>query len=417
MDFQKIARKVEILAESAKYDVSCSSSGSDRGRIRGQTGNCSYAGICHSFTPDGRCISLLKILLSNYCAYDCVYCPNRRSNDHPRARLEPKELCELVMAFYRRNYIEGLFLSSAVEKNPDYTLERLTDTVRMLRKEYRFNGYIHLKGIPSSDPALIARAANYADRMSFNIELPSEKSLRLLAPQKKKEGILLPMRQLAQIKTERGDNRLIPAGQTTQLIVGATPEPDAAILRLSEGLYQKFNLKRVYFSAYVPVVSSGLLPSIPPDLVRENRLYQADWLLRFYGFTADEILPSGNLDRQVDPKCGWALRNFSQFPVEINRAPFEMLIRIPGIGLKSAHKILAARKFSRLQLEDLKRMRIPLKRALPFITLNGRFYNRKDDNPERLHHLFAAQEQTVEQLSLFTPPSPRNLLTALSGEF
>ena len=414
MDFQKLAQKVEILAESAKYDVSCSSSGSDRGSQRGRLGNCAYSGICHSFTPDGRCISLLKILLSNYCAYDCVYCLNRRSNDLPRARLEPRELCELVMAFYRRNYIEGLFLSSAVEKDPDYTFERLTEAVRMLREEYKFNGYIHLKGIPASDPELIRRAAALADRMSFNIELPSEKSLRLLAPQKRKEGILAPMRQLSAVKAEGG--RSLPAGQTTQMIVGASPEPDAAILKLSEGLYQKFGLKRVYFSAYMPVVQNSLLPALPPDLIRENRLYQADWLLRFYGFTADEILPSGDLDRSVDPKCGWALRNLGLFPVEINRAPFETLIRVPGLGLKSAHKILAARRFASLGLEDLKRMRIPLKRTLHFVTVGGRYYG-GPQRPDRLRELLSLQEQKSEQLTLFAPPSPRNLLTALSGEF
>ena len=307
---------LKILTESAKYDVSCSSSGSGR-RNDGGMGNGYAAGCCHSFTPDGRCISLLKIVLSNDCVYDCKYCPNRVSADVPRATATPDEICELTIDFYKRNYIEGLFLSSAVFKNPDYTMERLLLVVKKLRTEYRFHGYIHLKGLPKADDKLMREAARYADRMSYNVELPTEKSLKLLAPQKSKESLLLPMRELAVRSEEfREEKRkglikghFLPAGQTTQLIVGASPEADGQILRLSQALYRKNGLKRVYYSSYLPVVQDKLLPEVPAGQLREHRLYQADWLLRFYGFSVEEIVPEGeNLPMEYDPKCAWATR-------------------------------------------------------------------------------------------------------------
>ncbi len=286
-----LEEKVKILTEGAKYDVSCSSSGSARSGKRGGVGDCAPAGICHSFTPDGRCISLLKILLSNACVYNCKYCVNRREVDLPRATLTPREICEITLGFYRRNYIEGLFLSSAVYASPNETMQALTETVMLLRTEYRFHGYIHLKAIPGCDPEWLDLAAQYADRMSENIELPTSAGLKMLAPQKTKESILKPMKRLSAISAKalalKGKSRILPAGQTTQMIIGATPDPDGVILRLSEGLYRQFAMKRVYYSAYVPVGNPSLLPMKPPDLLRENRLYQADWLLRFYGFTAE----------------------------------------------------------------------------------------------------------------------------------
>lgn len=398
---------LRILTESAKYDVSCSSSGSSRKNTPGGVGNAAFGGICHSFTQDGRCISLLKILLSNKCVYNCVYCVNRRSNDVPRASASPDEICQLVMSFYKRNYIEGLFLSSAVDGSPDRTMERLTETVVRLRKLYGFNGYIHLKGIPGADMSLVKKACAYVDRMSFNIELPSEKSLRLLAPQKSKEAILLPMKDLAEssfiAKAER-NRRFLPAGQTTQMIVGASGESDGQIIRLTAGLYDKFNLKRVYFSSYVPTnFSTTLLPVTPVGLLREHRLYQADWLIRFYGFSADEIIPAGeNLDRAIDPKCAWALRNADRFPVEVNTAPEVTLLRVPGIGFQGAKKIVQARKFHSLSFEDLSKMRIVLKRAVHFITCNGKFFG--NDDPAAVRNLVTLAEQAVtsEQLSLFS---------------
>ena len=301
------AKRLTILTESAKYDVSCSSSGSAR-KNSGGIGNASYGGICHSFTTDGRCISLLKILMTNKCAYDCLYCVNRRSNDVPRASATPDEICEVTMEFYKRNYIEGLFLSSAVEGNPDKTMELLLETVIKLRKVYGFNGYIHLKGIPGADKLLLDRAGSYVDRMSFNIELPSEKSLKTLAPQKSRKSIFLPMNNMATeyIMARKEKNyRFLPAGQTTQMIIGASPETDGQIIKLTEGLYDRFKLKRVYFSSYVPTnYKTSLLPTTPVGLLREHRLYQADWLLRFYGFKADELLSADeNFDLSVDPKC------------------------------------------------------------------------------------------------------------------
>ena len=417
--------KLRILTESAKYDVSCSSSGSKR-KNQGGIGNGYASGCCHSFTPDGRCISLLKILLSNDCIYNCKYCPNRLDADVPRATATPDEICQLTIDFYKRNYIEGLFLSSAVCKNPDYTMERLVLVVKKLRTEYNFHGYIHLKGIPKADPKLIEEGARWADRMSYNIELPSESSLKLLAPQKSKESLLLPMRTLSlqtqafQEEKRQGHVRghFLPAGQTTQMIVGASPEADGQILRLSQALYQKNGLKRVYYSSYVPVVQDKLLPTVGAGQLREHRLYQADWLLRFYGFTVEEIVEEGeNLSMEFDPKCAWALRNMHLFPVEINRAPLEVLLRVPGIGSKNAYKIMEARKYTKLQFEDLVKMRVALKRAKHFITCNGKFYGAKHESA--IHGLLASIEtqESAEQLSMFSQLStPQNALIALHGQ-
>ena len=412
------AERLKILTESAKYDVSCSSSGSTRQNRKGGIGNASFGGICHSFTPDGRCISLLKILLSNRCVYNCLYCPNRAEADVPRAAATPDELCELVIAFYKRNYIEGLFLSSAVDGSPDATMERMLETVIKLRKVYGFNGYIHMKGIPHADRLLASRAAQYVDRMSYNVEFPTEKSLQLLAPQKNKQSVLLPMRMLAQEKAESGGgkkSRFLPAGQTTQLIVGATPEADGRILRLSEAMYRKFSLKRVYYSAYVPVVRHALLPDTCAGLLREHRLYQADWLMRYYGFTAEEIAGEGeNLPQEYDPKCAWALKNMHLFPVEIDTAPAEMLLRVPGIGTMGVYKILKARRYGHIGFDDLAKMRVVLKRAQHFITCGGKFYGSENAATVRTMLQLAATEQTYEQLSMFSAPEAS--LSALTGQ-
>lgn len=381
-------QRLRILAESAKYDVSCSSSGSARKRTSSGFGDGAPAGICHSFTPDGRCISLLKILMTNECAYNCKYCVNRRESDVPRASLSPREICEITVGFYRRNYIEGLFLSSAVQGSPEETMKRLTETVKLLREEYGFCGYIHLKAIPGSSPEWLDLAACYADRISENIELPSSAGLKRLAPQKTREAILAPMKHLADLsiraKQQKGKAKLLPAGQTTQMIIGATPDPDGTILRLSEGLYRHYGMRRVYYSAYVPVGNALVLPERPPDLLRENRLYQADWLLRFYGFSAEELLPKESfLDPFLDPKADWALRHPELFPQEINTAPYEMLLRIPGIGVKSAWRIDQARKTTNLRFEDLKRMKVTLRKAVHFITCGGKYFGRSD-NPNVL---------------------------------
>ena len=417
--------KLTILTESAKYDVSCSSSGSSR-KNTGGMGNGYVAGCCHSFTPDGRCVSLLKILLSNDCIYNCKYCPNRLDADVPRATATPDEICELTIDFYKRNYIEGLFLSSAVVKNPDYTMERLLSVVKKLRTEYRFNGYIHLKGIPKADPKLMEEAALYADRMSYNVELPSESSLKLLAPQKSKESLLSPMKTLAmQTQQYREDKKkglfkghFLPAEQTTQMIVGASPEPDGQILRLTQALYRKNDLRRVYYSSYVPVVQDRLLPEVGAGQLREHRLYQADWLLRFYGFSVEEIVEEGeNLSMEFDPKCAWALRNMHLFPVEINRAPLEMLLRVPGIGAKNAHKILQARKYAKLTFEDLLKMRIALKRAKHFITCGGKYLGAAHESQVRGLLTAIETQESEEQLDIFSMLStPQNALIALHGQ-
>ena len=425
--------KLTILTESAKYDVSCSSSGSGR-KNAGGIGNGYVSGCCHSFTPDGRCVSLLKILLSNDCIYDCKYCPNRVTADVPRATATPEEICELTIDFYKRNYIEGLFLSSAVCKNPNDTMEKLLSVVKKLRLEYGFHGYIHLKGIPRADEALNREAARYADRMSYNVELPSESSLKLLAPQKSKESLLLPMKQLTSERTKFAEEKrkglikgyFLPAGQTTQMIVGAAPEADGQILRLTQALYRKMELKRVYYSSYVPVVRDPLLPDLGAGQLREHRLYQADWLLRFYGFTVEEIVGEGeNLATEFDPKCAWALKNMQLFPVEINRAPLETLLRVPGIGARNAHKIVEARRYATLAFEDLVKMKVALKRAKHFITCNGKFFGAKNENAVR--GLLAAAEigDGAQQLNLFDSPAlssfvqnsdRKNALVSLTGQ-
>lgn len=383
MDIQS---KLHILSAAAKYDVSCSSSGSNRKNSSNGIGNSHASGICHSFTPDGRCISLLKILFTNFCIYDCVYCVNRSSQDVPRAAFTVDEVVDLTISFYKRNYIEGLFLSSAVFKSPDYTMEKILEVVRRLRTVHNFNGYIHIKAIPGASTEIIQKAGMYVDRMSVNIELPSDESLRLLAPQKNKDAILKPMAfigsNIATNKSERSKFKnaptFVPAGQSTQLIVGATADSDYKIMSLSESLYNRLQMKRVYYSAYVPVATSPLLPSIysPPPLLREHRLYQADWLLRFYGFSANELFNSENpnLSLIYDPKTDWALRNLDKFPVEINTANLEKLIRIPGVGMRSAQRIIISRKVHNIDFGDLKKLGVVMKRAQYFITCKGKYY-------------------------------------------
>lgn len=408
--------KLKVLTESAKFDVSCSSSGSSRKNING-IGNACSAGICHSFTKDGRCISLLKILMTNICIYDCAYCQNRRSNDVRREIASIDEICELTMEFYKRNYIEGLFLSSAVYKNPDYTMELLLETVVKLRKLYNFNGYIHLKGIPGADNKLIMRACEYVDRMSFNLELPSEQSLRLLAPQKTKKSILAPIGLIHGEKSAdlSSKSRFLPAGQTTQIIVGASPEKDGQILNLTQALYNKYSLKRVYYSSFVPVTQSTLLPTTPVGLLREHRLYQADWLIRFYGFSVQELIGENeNLSTEYDPKCAWALKHQELFPIDVNTAPLEMLIRVPGIGVKSAYKIISARRYGRLSLEDFKVMKIPLKRALHFITFSGKFFGFTKETMIKNALTACEEEKKFEQISMFSTPQITN--SVLLGE-
>lgn len=375
--------QIRILANAARYDASCSSSGSKR-ESQGGVGNTSAAGICHSWSDDGRCISLLKILLTNACRYDCAYCANRRTNPVERAAFTPEQLVRLTMDFYERNYIEGLFLSSAIPVSPDDTMERMLAVVKTLRKRERFGGYIHLKAIPGADLALVREAGLYVDRMSVNIELPSEVSLLRLAPEKTKQDILRPMSFIGKtILENRGERQggfrppsFVPAGQSTQLIVGASPETDHQILRLSEGLYRSFGLKRVYYSAYVPVNEDSRLPALRvPPLLREHRLYQADWLVRLYGFKAGEILadPEDNLDVELDPKSAWALRHPEAFPVEVNRDPYEKLLRVPGVGLTSAKRIVDARRLGPLGFGDLKRIGIVMRRARYFLTCAGHY--------------------------------------------
>lgn len=377
--------KLNILSDAAKYDVSCSSSGVERRGDGTGIGNCSKAGICHSFTSDGRCISLLKILFTNECIFDCKYCVNRASNDVARASFTPEEVCTITMEFYRRNYIEGLFLSSGIIKSPNHTMELIYSAVYRLRKICNFQGYIHVKAIPGADPRLISLTGYLADRMSVNIELPTAESLRLLAPHKSRKNILAPMRLVQNQMTEsrqelklyRNAPRFVPAGQSTQMIIGATPETDYQILNVAESLYRKFDLKRVYYSAFIPVNQDKMLPALPdnkPPLLREHRLYQADWLLRFYHFEASELLDESqpNFNILLDPKCCWALRHLEIFPVEINSAEYRILLRVPGIGCKSAQRIIRARRLGSLSFDDLKKMGVVLKRAVYFITCGGR---------------------------------------------
>ena len=383
-----VMEKLKILADAAKYDVSCSSSGSSRRNDGTGIGNTLAAGICHSFAADGRCISLLKILFTNECIYDCRYCINRRTNDVPRASFTPDEVCSLTMEFYRRNYIEGLFLSSGILYSPDYTMELICETLHKLRTVHRFQGYIHVKAIPGADPALIQRAGYLADRMSVNLEMATAEGLREMAPNKHRSNILKPMRQIqngiAQNQNEltlyRHAPRFCEAGQSTQMVIGALPESDYQILSVAESLYDKFSLKRVYYSAFVNVNGDKSLPAVEsgPPLLREHRLYQADWLLRFYDFRADELLTKErpNFNMEIDPKADWAVRHLEHFPVEVNSADYKMLLRIPGVGVKSARRIVAARRFGGLTFDDLKRMGVVLKRALYFITCGGRMLYR-----------------------------------------
>ena len=381
-----VFEKLTILADSAKYDVACTSSGADRSNNGGSKsiGNAAACGICHSFSADGRCISLLKVLMSNACVYDCAYCANRRSNDVPRATFTPRELAELTINFYKRNYIEGLFLSSGIIKNPNYTSEMFIKTLRIIRYEYNFNGYIHTKAIPGTDRELIEEIGTLTDRMSVNIELPSQQSLQLLAPDKSKESIIKPMGMITGgIAENRGDlvkyrhaPKFVPAGQSTQMIIGATPDTDYKIITLSEALYKNYQLKRVFYSAYTAVNSDRNLPAIntKPPLMREHRLYQADWLLRFYGFNAKEILDDQHqeLSLSIDPKCNWAINNLQHFPVEINTASYDMLLRVPGIGVVGAKRIMLARRSCKLDFENLRKIGVVLKRARFFITCKGK---------------------------------------------
>ncbi|MDL2282364.1 putative DNA modification/repair radical SAM protein [Parabacteroides sp. OttesenSCG-928-G06] len=377
---ESVLEKLKVLAESARYDVSCSSSGTSRSNKKGTLGSAAGWGICHSFADDGRCISLLKVMLTNYCIYDCAYCINRRSNDIKRATLSVTELVNITIEFYRRNYIEGLFLSSGVVRNADYTMERLVRIVKDLRLVYKFNGYIHLKSIPGASEELVREAGLYADRMSVNIEIPNEQSLQRLAPEKSFQSVFTPMRYIQQGMLQSADERkrfrhaprFVPAGQSTQMIVGASPDKDKDILRVSSALYQRPSMKRVYYSGFVPVNAyDDRLPALKqPPLVRENRLYQADWLLRFYQFKVDEIVDDAypDLDLEVDPKLAWALRHPEVFPVDINRADYEMILRVPGIGVKSAKMIVVARRHHRLGSEQLKKIGIVMKKAQYFIT-------------------------------------------------
>ena len=412
--------KLTILADAAKYDAACTSSGLDRTSRPGGLGSTIMAGCCHSFSADGRCVTLLKVLMTNRCVYDCQYCVNRRSNDVPRAAFTPRELCELTIGFYRRNYIEGLFLSSAVWGSPDRTTELMTETLRLLRREYNFWGYIHAKAIPGADPLLTHRLGLFADRLSVNIELPSEQSLKLLAPDKGKQSILAPMGQIRDgIRTSRQElalykhaPRFAPAGQSTQMIVGATPESDLHILRLTESLYQKYQLKRVFYSAYMPVSDSKLLPArrdFKPPLLREHRLYQADWLLRYYKFEARELLDeqNPNFSPLVDPKCSWALNHLERFPVEVNTADYETLLRVPGIGVRSAQRILSARRCGALDFSGLRKLGVVLKRAQYFLTCSGRMVEGLRIREDGIIRHLVAQERPMlaqeapEQLCLF----------------
>lgn len=418
-----IYEKLQILTDAAKYDVACTSSGVERKGDGTGIGNCSKAGICHSFSADGRCISLLKILFTNECIYDCKYCVNRSSNDVIRTSFTPDEICTLTMEFYRRNYIEGLFLSSGILKNPNYTMELIYAALYKLRHVCNFQGYIHVKAIPGADPILIQKVGFLADRMSVNLELPTAESLRLLAPHKSRKNILAPMRLVQEKSKENRQEltlyksapRFVPAGQSTQMIIGASPETDYQILRVAESLYQKFGLKRVFYSAFVAVNEDKALPartSDGPPLLREHRLYQADWLLRYYKFEANELLNEKNPNFNIflDPKCNWALNHLEYFPVEVNRASYDVLLRVPGIGYKSAGRIVKARRFGSLRFEDLRKMGVVLKRALYFITCSGKMmYKTKIEEDYITRNLLNTKERlpdsvagmNYQQLSLF----------------
>lgn len=459
-----LSDKLEILADAAKYDVACTSSGVDRKGKEGYLGNSVAAGVCHSFAADGRCISLLKILMTNHCVFDCKYCHNRKSNDVPRATFTPEEICTLTMEFYKRNYIEGLFLSSGVIQNPEYTMEKMVETLRLLRKKYKFNGYIHVKAIPGAPQELIYSAGLLADRISVNMELPTQESLGKLAPNKSFNTIFKSIGQITDtiavhrlsigkdarmernsinryldngifagdkaklemkekellLPADIGDTKLkrpfAPAGQSTQMIIGATDETDLELIKTTQSLYQNFDLKRVFYSGYVPLNDDPVLPTIgtPVPLLREHRLYQADWLLRFYGFRADELLTkeNPNFDNQIDPKCFWALNHLDMFPVEINRASYDLLLRVPGIGPTGVKKIVSARRYSKVTFAMLKQMGIVLKRAKYFITCDGKMMDRTPIDRQYIRSSLVGIEQksnfdiqnpgTQRQMSLFT---------------
>lgn len=418
-----LAEKLNILSDAAKYDVACTSSGTDRKNDGTGIGNCVKSGICHSFSADGRCISLLKILFTNECIYDCKYCINRSSNDVKRTSFTPDEVCNLTIEFYRRNYIEGLFLSSGVWKSPNFTMELLYQTIYKLRTEYHFQGYVHVKAIPGASPEIIRKLGFLADRMSVNLELPTAESLKKLAPHKTRKSILTPMRLVQNGMTENREEivayrkapRFVPAGQSTQMIIGATPDSDYQILNVAEALYKNFKLKRVFYSAFVHVNDDSNLPAktdVGPPLLREHRLYQADWLIRYYGFEAKELLSEKkpNFNVFIDPKCNWALEHLDLFPVEVNQADYYTLLRVPGIGYKSASRVVRARRFGTLDFTDLKKMGVVLKRALYFITCNGRMmYPTKLEQDYILRNLLSVgekvpisiQEMQYKQLSLF----------------
>jgi putative DNA modification/repair radical SAM protein len=374
----ELRQKLAILADAAKYDASCASSGSKRRNDGSQLGDTTKIGICHSYTPDGRCVSLLKILLTNYCIYDCQFCVNRVTSDTPRARFTPAEVVYLTIEFYKRNYIEGLFLSSGIIQSVDYTMEQLIEVARSLREEHRYNGYIHLKAVPSASPDLLARAGYYADRLSANIELPTQDDLDALAPEKQRRKIEQTMQEMAgrilAAKEERAQSHkaptFAPAGQSTQMIVGATPSSDATILQTASALYSRHKLRRIYYSAYSPIPhGDDRLPPDPPPLVREHRLYQSDWLMRFYGFKADELTTaaSPNLSLEMDPKLAWALRHRERFPVDVNKASREMLLRVPGLGVRNVDRILMMRRHERIRLADLAKLRVPMRKSRPFL--------------------------------------------------
>ena len=420
----ELKEKLRILADAAKYDVACTSSGVDRQNRGRGIGNCIAPGICHSFSADGRCISLLKILFTNECIFDCRYCINRRSNDVPRASFTPQEVCDLTMGFYRRNYIEGLFLSSGIIVSPDVTMELLYQTLYKLRRAYHFQGYIHVKAIPGADEELIARTGYLADRMSVNLELPTAEGLKALAPQKQRPKMLAPIQQVQKMRTQnkeeltlyRHTQKFVPAGQSTQMIIGATGENDWQIMKVAEHMYKKYEMKRVFYSAFLRVNEDSLLPVLPggPPLLREHRLYQADWLLRFYGFETEELLSEDRPDFNLllDPKCDSALRHLEQFPVEVTKADYHTLLRVPGIGYRSAGRIVKARRLGALDYENLKKMGVVLKRALYFITCKGKqMYPVKMTEDYILRNLLDGKEKLpgtqaplYRQLSLFDDP-------------
>ncbi len=409
MNWDRINEKLTILADAAKYDVSCASSGSKRSNTGKGLGNAEGMGICHAYTEDGRCVSLLKILLTNHCIFDCAYCVSRKSNDIKRAAFTVQEVVDLTISFYRRNYIEGLFLSSGIFSNADYTMERLVLIAKKLRTEHNFNGYIHLKAIPGAGPELLKQAGLYADRLSVNIEMPTEQGLKLLAPDKKREDMIQPMKYLKGAIQENRDEKALfkkaplfaPAGQSTQMVIGAAQETDLHILYTADHFYNKMSMKRVYYSGYVPISTDNRLPAIgtPVPMIRENRLYQADWLMRFYGFKVNEIITPADplLDLEIDPKLAWALRNLHLFPVDINKAELPLIKRIPGIGVSSALKIVAARKFGKLTWEHLKKFGPAFNRAKYFITCTGSGFEHKDHEAWRIRQFILAESKSKYQ--------------------